>query len=135
MRYIGASIGYAVYFSVLDHRLAELLPKNIATAAIEVGLPINQTAGFVGALLGFLINGSRRLSFVDSGSGGSGCKNLVPGEFQVGLSRQHRVWWDCCIMLSASGKCAEIYCQSIGSCYLLKKSNIIADGQIQSLPF
>ena len=52
LRYIGASIGYAVYFSVLDHKLAELLPKNIATAAIEVGLPTNQTAGFVRALLG-----------------------------------------------------------------------------------
>jgi hypothetical protein len=53
LRYIGASVGYAVYFSVLDRKLANVLPTNsIATAAIEAGLPAGQAPGFVGALLG-----------------------------------------------------------------------------------
>lgn len=52
LRYIGASIGYAVYFSLLDRKLADVLPTNIATAAIEAGLPPSQTPGFIGAILG-----------------------------------------------------------------------------------
>jgi Fungal trichothecene efflux pump (TRI12) len=52
IRYLGASIGYAIYFSVLQRKLAGVLPTNVATAAINAGLPVNQTAGFVTALLG-----------------------------------------------------------------------------------
>jgi hypothetical protein len=52
LRYIGASIGYAVYFSLLDRKLADVLRPNIAIAAIEAGLPPNQAPGFIVALLG-----------------------------------------------------------------------------------
>jgi hypothetical protein len=51
LRYIGASVGYAVYFSVLDRKLADVLPTNVATAAIDAGLPAGQAPSFVGALL------------------------------------------------------------------------------------
>jgi len=52
VRYIGASVGYAVYFSVLDRKLAEVLQTNVATAVIEAGLPPSQAASFIGAIQG-----------------------------------------------------------------------------------
>jgi len=52
VRYLGASIGYAVYFTVLQRKLADVLRNNVVTAAIDAGLPLNETTGFAQALLG-----------------------------------------------------------------------------------
>ena len=50
-KYIGASIGYAVYFNVLERSLSELLPKNVGIAVLGAGLPVTELAGFLKALL------------------------------------------------------------------------------------
>ena len=50
-KYIGASIGYAVYFNVLQRSLSELLPKNVGIAALGAGLPVNELAEFLEAML------------------------------------------------------------------------------------
>jgi hypothetical protein len=50
VRLIGATIGYAVYFNVLHNKLSRL-PTNVALAAIQAGLPTNETTAFVESLL------------------------------------------------------------------------------------
>ena len=52
IRYIGASVGFAVYFNILNRKLTDLLPNNVANAAIAAGLPPAEVPGFIVALLG-----------------------------------------------------------------------------------
>jgi Fungal trichothecene efflux pump (TRI12) len=52
IRLIGASIGYSVYFNVLENKLAEVLPVNVGTAVAIAGLPASQIQGFLIAFLG-----------------------------------------------------------------------------------
>jgi hypothetical protein len=49
-RLTGATIGYAVYFNVLQNKLSQL-PTNIGLTVIQAGLPTNETAAFVDSLL------------------------------------------------------------------------------------
>jgi Fungal trichothecene efflux pump (TRI12) len=51
VRLIGATIGYAVYFNVLQNSLADM-HENIAVVAMRAGLSFNETDGFITALLG-----------------------------------------------------------------------------------
>jgi hypothetical protein len=50
IRLVGAAIGYAISFNVLQSHLVNL-QTNIATAVFQAGLPLNETIPFVGALL------------------------------------------------------------------------------------
>jgi len=52
IRYIGASVGFAVYFNVLNRKLSDNLQTNVANAAIQAGLSPDQLPGFLGALFG-----------------------------------------------------------------------------------
>ena len=52
IRLVGASIGYSVYFNVLQNKLAAVLPSNVGAAAVNAGLPVDQIPGFLGAFLG-----------------------------------------------------------------------------------
>ena len=52
VRLVGASIGYAVYFNTLQKTLATTMPANVAAAALQAGLPSDQIAPFLGAVLG-----------------------------------------------------------------------------------
>ena len=49
-RLTGATIGYAVYFNVLQNKLSQL-QTNVALAATQSGLPTNETSAFVDSLL------------------------------------------------------------------------------------
>ena len=51
IRLVGASIGYAVYFNVLQNKLAQILPTNVGTAVAEAGLAPSQLPAFLGAFL------------------------------------------------------------------------------------
>ena len=52
IRLVGASIGYSVYFNVLQNKLTAILPTNVGTAAALAGLPPNQIPTFLGNFLG-----------------------------------------------------------------------------------
>ena len=52
IRLVGASIGYSVYFNVLENKLANLLPTDVGTAVAMAGLPEAQIPDFLGAFLG-----------------------------------------------------------------------------------
>src|SRR5436190_12327933 len=49
-RLTGATIGYAVYFNVLQNKLSHL-STNVGLAVTHAGLPTNETAEFVDSLL------------------------------------------------------------------------------------
>ena len=51
IRLVGASIGYSVYFNVLENKLAKILAPNVGTAAAEAGLPSSEIPAFLGAYL------------------------------------------------------------------------------------
>src|SRR5271168_5103234 len=51
IRLVGASVGYSVYFNVLQNKLANLLPTDIGTAVVMAGLPPSQIPDFLGAFL------------------------------------------------------------------------------------
>ena len=48
-RLIGGSIGYAIYFNVLQNKLSDILPGNVGAAVARAGLPLDQIPGFLGA--------------------------------------------------------------------------------------
>jgi hypothetical protein len=50
IRLIGATIGYSVYFNVYERKLLQL-PTRLAVIAGTAGLPSNDTASFITALL------------------------------------------------------------------------------------
>ena len=52
IRLVGASIGYSVYFNTLQKTLATSIPEKVGTAVVQAGLPADQIAPFMGALLG-----------------------------------------------------------------------------------
>jgi hypothetical protein len=52
VRLVGGSIGYAIYFNVLQHKLSNILPGNVGTAVAEAGLPLDQIPAFLGAFFG-----------------------------------------------------------------------------------
>jgi hypothetical protein len=52
IRLVGASIGFAVYFNVLQNKLTQVLPVNVGTAVAIAGLPAKQIPAFLGAFLG-----------------------------------------------------------------------------------
>jgi len=51
VRTIGGSIGYTIYYNVFVNKLTAKLPTDIATYAIEAGLPLKSAALFVETLL------------------------------------------------------------------------------------
>ena len=52
IRTVGGTIGYAIYFNILQTRLVSVLPENLAKAAIQAGLSGDQTETFVLTFLG-----------------------------------------------------------------------------------
>ena len=52
IRTVGGTIGYAIYFNILQTRLVSVLPENLAKAAIQAGLSRDQTETFVLTFLG-----------------------------------------------------------------------------------
>ena len=50
-RFIGGSVGYAVYFNIFENKLADVLPTTVAVAATTAGLPLAEVPSLVGALL------------------------------------------------------------------------------------
>ena len=51
-RFLGGSVGTTVYFNIFNTKISSKLPKYVATAAVEAGLPIGSAMSFVEALLG-----------------------------------------------------------------------------------
>jgi len=51
IRLVGSSIGFAVYFNVLQNKLTPILPANVGTAAAQAGLPPSEIPTFLGAFL------------------------------------------------------------------------------------
>src|SRR5437773_10287517 len=51
VRFIGGSIGYAIYFNILENKVAEVLPTAVAVAATGAGLPLAEVPALVGALI------------------------------------------------------------------------------------
>ena len=51
IRLVGASVGYSVYFNVLENKLATL-PTDVGIAVAEAGLAASQIPDFRGAFLG-----------------------------------------------------------------------------------
>lgn len=51
IRFIGGSIGYAVYFNILQSKVAEVLPAAVAMAATSAGLPVGEVPALIGALV------------------------------------------------------------------------------------
>jgi hypothetical protein len=47
IRLIGGSIGYAIYFNVLQNKLTAILPATVGIAAIKAGLPPSELTAFV----------------------------------------------------------------------------------------
>ena len=60
-RLTGATIGYAVYFNVLQNKLSEL-PMTVARAAVQAGLPTNETTVFVDAIISENVGGLAQFS-------------------------------------------------------------------------
>jgi Fungal trichothecene efflux pump (TRI12) len=52
VRQVGCSVGFAIYFNVLQNKLAQILAPNVAAAAAEAGLPPNQIPTFLEQFLG-----------------------------------------------------------------------------------
>ena len=52
IRQVGSSIGYAIYFNVLQNKLAVILPINVATAAAMAGLTKHKIPQFMGHFSG-----------------------------------------------------------------------------------
>lgn len=50
IRVIGGSIGYAVYFNILENKLSEVLRANVIRASLQAGLPPGQLLPFAEAL-------------------------------------------------------------------------------------
>ena len=67
---VRGSIGYAIYFNVLQNKLSNILPGNVGTAVAKAGLPWNQ----IPAIFGALFWGNR------SALGGSATAILVAAE-------------------------------------------------------
>lgn len=51
VRLIGGSIGYAIYFNVLQNKVTTVLPVKVGTAVLKAGLPPGQVATFILALV------------------------------------------------------------------------------------
>ena len=52
IRLVGASIGYAIYFNVLQNKVAAVLPLNVASAAAMSGLTQDKIPQFMGDFFG-----------------------------------------------------------------------------------
>jgi hypothetical protein len=50
IRLVGGTIGYAVYFNVLQNILTEVMPVKVGLVALEAGLPFNQLKDLIIAL-------------------------------------------------------------------------------------
>jgi Fungal trichothecene efflux pump (TRI12) len=42
VRFIGGSVGYAIYFNIFENKLADVLPTIVGGAALSAGLPLDQ---------------------------------------------------------------------------------------------
>ncbi|KAL2064448.1 hypothetical protein VTL71DRAFT_4942 [Oculimacula yallundae] len=51
-RFLGGSVGTAIYFNIFNTKIKSKLPTYVATAAVGAGLPAGSAMQFVGALLG-----------------------------------------------------------------------------------
>jgi len=51
IRVIGGSIGYSIYYNIFANKLKTALPKVIAAAVVEAGLPLTSVLEFLGALV------------------------------------------------------------------------------------
>jgi hypothetical protein len=50
VRLIGGTIGYALYFNILQNKLTEVLPVKVGLAAVKAGLPVTQLKDLVIAI-------------------------------------------------------------------------------------
>jgi hypothetical protein len=51
VRFIGGSIGYAIYYNIFQNKLVSVLPTNVAQAAVAAGLPLAEIPALVEALV------------------------------------------------------------------------------------
>ena len=51
IRFIGGSIGYAIYFNIFENKLVAVLPSTVAAAAAGAGLPVAEIPSLIGALV------------------------------------------------------------------------------------
>jgi len=51
IRFIGGSIGYAIYYNIFQNKVTGVLPTNVATAAVGAGLSPAEIPALLGALL------------------------------------------------------------------------------------
>jgi Fungal trichothecene efflux pump (TRI12) len=51
VRFIGGSVGYAVYFNIFQNKLTEVLPTSVGLAAAQAGLPLGEIPELVMALV------------------------------------------------------------------------------------
>lgn len=52
IRTVGGTVGYAIYFNILQNRLVDILPGSVAQAALQGGLTSDQLGAFVTTFLG-----------------------------------------------------------------------------------
>lgn len=52
IRTVGGTIGYAIYFNILQSRLLGVLPDNVSQAAIQMGVSVDQVDVFLLAFVG-----------------------------------------------------------------------------------
>lgn len=51
-RFLGGSVGTAIYFNIFNSKISSKLPAYVVTAVVAAGLPTNYAMAFVGAFLG-----------------------------------------------------------------------------------
>jgi hypothetical protein len=51
VRFIGGSVGYAIYYNIFQNKLAEVLPTTVGLAAAQAGLPLSEIPELVLALV------------------------------------------------------------------------------------
>jgi len=51
VRFIGGSIGYAIYFNVFQNKVADVLPTAVTIAATSAGLPLSEVPALISALV------------------------------------------------------------------------------------
>jgi hypothetical protein len=49
--WIGAALGFAVYYNFLQNKLTDVIPTNVGGAVVQAGLPLAQVPAFIEALL------------------------------------------------------------------------------------
>ena len=47
IRFIGGSIGYAVYWNIFENKLADVLPALVSAASVAAGLPTSEISGLI----------------------------------------------------------------------------------------